>query len=258
MRYVSHRELRFVLRLCTPTEKNQRTMISLLLLSTIVAADPRPPVFPSRWKAIENITVTQGLEKKKDITTSYFELEKNRTWWHFSKPAAGGYTDMITQWANDTNAAYSGRQYYIDTNAKGDRVCQFWCEPLPIPCDCYDSLCSYDYKNKGKYVGNETIKGQTAFKWEWTENLGPIPMNKLTLWTVPYTATVLRMFRAVHPFGKPLGNTDIEYQSFDAVTTPFDDSMFDYGTDPSGLCGQDTPADDGQCPAGASSKTPLF
>lgn len=124
---------------------------------------------------------------------------------------------------------------------------------MPYVCDASDSLCSYDYKNKAAFKGTETVDGVETNKvcrsdpaleandahsqdlkqkrtqptpplpfnpphhqFYWTENLGPIPMNSLMLYTSASssTPTPVRLFRDIHPFGKALANATLDFENF--------------------------------------------
>eukprot|EP00045_Choanoeca_perplexa_P006664 m.57397 g.57397 ORF g.57397 m.57397 type:complete len:244 (-) comp13724_c0_seq7:1097-1828(-) len=187
-------------------------------------ATPAPPVFPDRWQAVEQTVVVEGPSRGGGTGLSHFDGPNQRA---ASTNLTGSMYDVII---TDFTAGTDGRTYYIRTYG-GERHCQFWCEPdVPEICDVADSLCSSDYKNKATFVGNETVDGVATNKFFWTENLGPIPMNSLLLYVNADSPVPVRMYRDIHPFGKPLGNATIDFQSFQTPSS-FPDSLFDLGPD---------------------------
>ena len=192
-----------------------------------------------RWQAQEDIMVISGNQKQVGTSVSHFDGPNNRT--ALTNVTHSMYDTIITNWNENDNM---GKVYYIRTYG-GERHCQFWCPPtVPVVCDAADSLCSYDYKNKAKYIGTEVVDGVSTNKFYWTENLGPIPMNSLVLYTNANSQqpTPVRMVRFIHPFGKNIGNSTIDFSDFKQVSS-FPDSLFDLGPDAKYECSDPEPAD---------------
>jgi len=217
---------------------------------SVHATAPTAPVWPTNWVASEASTIqlVNG-QTARTSAISYFDGTNNRT---ASTNITGSQFDtIVTDYDADGG---QGKVYYFRTyGTKKDptpvRHCQFWCTPTGggIPCNQDDSLCSFDYKKKARFLGAKTIDGKQTNEFFWTENLGPIPMNSLDLYTTQDAANPMpvRMFRDLHPFGKKLGNTTIDYASFAAQTTPFASSIFDLGPDAKYACADPQPSD--QC-----------
>lgn len=227
-------------------------MLALLSVSAtaMLAAPtaPTPPVWPTKWVAVEAGTEQVGPQTIRNTLTSFFDGDKNRTCQ--TNITHTQYDTVIT----DYNAGGDGKQYFIRTYGTLKdktlvRHCQFWCAPTggPIACNTGDSLCSYNYKHKARYLGPNTINGKPVDTFFWGENLGPIPMNSLKLYTTQGANPMpVRMFRDIHPFGKELGNSTIDYTSFTPQTGDFDDSIFDLGPDAKYDCSSTQPGADCQ------------
>lgn len=231
-------------------------MLSLLPFAVATAATaapttnlqaPTPPVYPPAWVGVEDLSVQTVGPIQRSSSISYFDLANNRS--AQTNITHSQYDTIVTNFDGDGG---QGQEYYIRTyEQKGvvARHCQFWCNPSGggIPCNTGDSLCSFDYQKRAKFVGTKTLNGETTNEFTWGENLGPIPMNKLTLYTktsAPFAP--VRMFRALHPFGKDIGNTTIDYVSWTPQTTPFDEAVFDLGPDAKYGCASPQPGDDCQ------------
>ncbi|EGD72551.1 hypothetical protein PTSG_00575 [Salpingoeca rosetta] len=216
-------------------------VVAVAAVASAAPLSPSPPTYPIRWQATENIVLHAGAQKQVGTSVSHFDGPNNRT--AITNATHSMYDTIITNW-NENHG--EGKVYYIRTYG-GERHCQFWCPPtVPFVCDAADSLCSYDYKNKAKFFGSEVVDGVQTNKFYWTENLGPIPMNSLMLYTAANSAqpTPVRMVRFIHPFGKDIGNSTIDFSDFKAVSS-FPESLFDLGPDAKYDCSSPDPAD--QC-----------
>jgi len=217
----------------------------------VLEATPTPPVFPDRWMSGETQTTNiNGKPGPKSHVISYFDGPNNRT-------ALTNMTGNV-QWdviVTDYAAGQSGKQYFIKVYGQGAkhpvaRHCNYWCTPDvgPVVCNQADSLCSYDYNKKAKYFGTAEINGVETNKFFWGENLGPIPMNSLVLYTTQPSTTAaampVRLDRSVHPFGKALGNTSLLFDSWAPHPAAFDDAIFDLGPDAKYDCDSPVPSDD--------------
>eukprot|EP01147_Barroeca_monosierra_P000675 gene675-3975_t len=223
---------------------------------------PEPPTFPIRWQSNEKLLLISGIQKQFASLVSHFDGPNNRT---AVTNSTGFYDTLITNW-NENGGM--GKVYYIRTYG-GERHCQFWCPPtVPYVCDAADSLCSYDYENKAKYIGSEVVDGVDTNKFYWTENLGPIPMNSLILYSNANTQqpTPVRLVRFLHPFGKDIGNATIDFTNYQLLdfyplflyrhivvniciawhpVSSFPENLFDLGPDAKYYC--ESPVPDDSC-----------
>lgn len=220
-----------------------------VIVASIIAADPTPPVWPDRWVSPEAQTVyVNGKPGPASTLISYFDGPNNRT--ALTNITKAQCDVIITDYA----AGVSGKQYFIRTyggpGAKHpvERHCQYWCEPDvgPTVCNQADALCSDDYTKKARFVGTAEVNGVETNKFFWGENLGPIPMNSLILYATTDTSPQpLRLDRSLHPFGKALGNTTLLFNNWASHPAAFDESIFDLGPDAKYACSDPNPSD--QC-----------
>lgn len=185
---------------------------ALAAVASAVPLAPTPPTYPFRWQSMEHTTLVAGIQKESNTAVSHFDGPNNRT--ALTNVTHSMYDTIITKWNGYQGL---GQTFYIRTYG-GERHCQFWCPPtVPVVCDASDSLCSYDYKNKARFIGTEVVDGVDTNKFFWTENLGPIPMNSLVLYTNANSAqpTPVRLLRHIHPFGKNVGNATTDFTNFE-------------------------------------------
>lgn len=93
--------------------------------------------------------------------------------------------------------------------------CNCYCDMQgDLQCNLEDSLCTYDYKNSGKFVGTSMRNGTKVNEYDWAEDLGPIPMNTIKLYVDASNNAPVFQYRFVEPFGKPAGYENTTWVTF--------------------------------------------
>ena len=112
--------------------------------------------------------------------------------------------------------------YFI--GGEGGNTCQYTCDLLEEdPCNSEmdgNSLCSYDYENRAKYVADEPILNTTAHHFKFNDPLGIISMARHDVWIDTSSGGVVRYVADFHPFGKEVATITSDYTGFSTDTPP--------------------------------------
>lgn len=217
--------------------------LQLIVMGAPTAGAATPPVFPQQYSArVHEVAHTVSGEKE-ILCDFYFDAVNNLTSWR-NCGWKGTQMQTVARFTDD-NYGPRAKIFYIYGHGPAGDTCSHWCDGQgDIQCNIQESLCQIDYKKSAKWHNSSTYNGTECDVFTWTDKLGPIPMNSLTLFVAKDTATPLLMERDVHPFGRKMGLITTKYLSFTEGAPP--ESAFDVPGE--SKC---TEGEAGQCPTGA-------
>jgi len=190
-----------------------------------------PPTFPTRFSArIHEVEHAKGGTKIADCDLHWDAKANATSYRNCGKPLKpgmkGSQMQMVLRF-NDHREGNSGTVYYVYGYGPAGNTCAYWCDLQGTQqCDLQESLCQYDYVAHAKYNGTATINNSIKTNvFTWSDNLGPISMNSLSLYVNQKNNAPVKMSRDVHPFGKELGTMDTYFSNWDPTPPP--SSSFD-------------------------------
>jgi hypothetical protein len=119
--------------------------------------------------------------------------------------------------------------YFVDVTA-GQAVCQWTCALsfLDVACNAPNideqSLCNDDYIHKSKFIGVETIDGQSCNHFNYADTTGL--QQSVDIWTSVATGNPVRHNAAVYVLGTSVANMTADFTSFTAGTPPASNFAF--------------------------------